>query len=88
MSIVRIKKVEVQKYPVEKSAEYVNFLDPSVNLIDNGVRCNYELLDENQQGVFNGSLELNESEVIGWKDTDEQLVDAMLYKLNLERFVE
>jgi len=88
MSIVRIKKVEVQKYPVEKSAEYVNFLDPSVNLIDNGVRCNYELLDENQQGVFNGSLELNESEVIEWKDTDEQLVDAMLYKLNLERFVE
>jgi len=88
MSIVRIKKVEVQKYPVEKSAEYVNFLDPSVHLIDNGVRCNYELLDENQQGVFNGSLELNESEVIEWKDTDEQLVDAMLYKLNLERFVE
>lgn len=88
MSIVRIKKVEVQKYPVEKSAEYVNFLDPSVHLIDNGIRCNYELLDENQQGVFNGSLELNESEVIEWKDTDEQLVDAMLYKLNLERFVE
>jgi len=88
MSIVKIKKIEVTKFPEEKNAEFVRFLDPSVNMIDNGVRCNYELLDENQQGLFNGSLELNESEVIEWKDTDEQLINAMLYKLSLERFVE
>lgn len=88
MSIVKIKSIEVQKYPVEKNAEYVRFLDPTVNLIDNGVRCNYELMDENQNAIIHETVELTESEVINWTDTDEQLIDAMLYKLKLERFVE
>jgi hypothetical protein len=85
-SKVNIQPVKVLEFPEQKFAHSVLFDKVEVKLKDEGAVVLYHLLDENNAMVYqNGIMELTNEEISEWTNTDEQLFDIVLQKLNLTK---
>lgn len=87
--VIKIKPIKVVEYPQQKYAHYLMISDIRVNLIDKGVKVVYSLLDEQMQVSYNTDImNLTEEEIAGWNETDRQLLQIIINKLNLEVYEE
>lgn len=83
---IDIQPVKVLKFPQEKYAHSILIEKVEVKLTDQGVLVVYHLLDENNSLLYqNGLIELANEEVSNWTNTDEELIEAVLNKLNLTK---
>lgn len=85
---VNIQPVKVLEFPQLRFAHFLLIEKAEVKLKDQGVFILYHLLDEDNSMLYqNGFIELTNEEVATWTTTDEQLIDVVLSKLNLNRIV-
>jgi len=83
---IDIQPVKVLEFPQEKYAHSILIEKVEVKLTDQGVLVVYHLLDENNSLLYqNGLIELANEEVSNWTNTDEELIEAVLNKLNLTK---
>ena len=83
---VKIKPIKVVVFPEDIYANYISLSAINVLPVDKGVDLYYNFLTE--EGVLVGRdnyLKLENNELTGWTNTDEQLIDIILNKLGLER---
>lgn len=84
---INIKPIEVSKLGTSKKvACQLVITNVNVNLVDDGVSGTFHLVNELGECVYNdGRFELDNDEILNWTITDEQLLDDILLKLELER---
>ncbi len=83
---IDIQPVKVLEFPQEKYAHSILIEKVEVKLTDQGVLVVYHLLDKNNSLLYqNGLIELANEEVSNWTNTDEELIEAVLNKLNLTK---
>ena len=83
---VKIKPIKVVVFPEDVYARYISLSAINVLPVDKGVDLYYNFLTD--EGVLVGRdnyLKLENNELTGWTNTDEQLIDIILNKLGLER---
>ena len=83
---VKIKPIKVVVFPEDIYANYISLSAINVLPVDKGVDLYYNFLTD--EGVLVGRdnyLKLENNELTGWTNTDEQLIDIILNKLGLER---
>lgn len=87
MSVIKnIQPVKVYTFPQDVYATKIMIGEVQVRLLDNGVTAHYFLLDDENRVVYDGGIiELSNDELSTWTNSDEQLIDIILNKLNLSR---
>lgn len=89
MNIIKINAVKVLEFPEVKFAHGLLVTEAKLKLVDEGATVVYHLLDEENRVIYQGGmLELTNEELANWKDSDTQLIDAVLTKLKLTKVVE
>jgi hypothetical protein len=82
---VKIEPIKVLVYPEEKYADTIVISEPTLKLIDKGLIVRIALLSSAGENLFDRYLELTNEELIVWTNSDEQLVNIILNKLNLTK---
>jgi len=81
---IQIEPKLISVFPIEKTARFLYINNIAVALIDNGVNIIYQLLDINHSVITQQEfIQLPNDSLVTWVNSDEQLVDILLSKLNL-----
>ncbi len=86
MQLIKIKPVLVRVFPEQKYAHYLYVNAINVQLVDKGVIAITQLCDENGITITEQlPIVLSNDEIANWTTTDNELIDIIINKLQLEK---
>ena len=84
--LIKIRPKQVLTYPSDVFAEYLKVEAVNVLILDSGIDLHYTLLDSDEQIIVGQKYLLIENEdLCEWTTKDDQLIDIILKKLELEK---